>query len=71
MAVAILFKDKALPAAPHRMSHHTRPPARSAASYPAHLQAKGYNAFYFNACANAWLRNVRAPRLLPRLASRP
>lgn len=26
--------------------------------YPAHLKAKGYNAFFLNACSNTWVRNV-------------
>ncbi len=35
------------------------PIARPAADkYPAHFKAKGYNAFYLNACANSWVRNV-------------
>ncbi|EFN53345.1 hypothetical protein CHLNCDRAFT_137073 [Chlorella variabilis] len=28
-------------------------------TYPAHFGAKGYNAFRFQSCANAWIRNVR------------
>lgn len=32
--------------------------------YPAHFQAKGYNAFWAQSAANSWVRNVR-PATLP------